>query len=297
MRFFLAVAEREHFTRAAEELHVSQPHLSRSVRELERELGVELIRRTTRSVRVTPAGRVLRDRLSTALCDIDSACAESQAVHAGFRGRLRLGFVGSVTYSWLPLLVRSFRREYPDVEVQIQSEMLTGPQVTALHDDVIDVGIMRTPGDAGLHSVLLAQEPLVVALPSGHLCADADTVDLADLSGERFITYANRAGSTTYRLVLEACLQSGFAPQTALAVDDTHTLISLVAADMGVALVPESATRFAVDGVCYRSIPGQYPHLDLMACWAHHLDESPLVANFVNLCRNLAGSTAAAPGQ
>jgi len=291
MRYFLAVAEREHFTRAAEDLHVSQPHLSRSVRELERELGVELIRRTTRSVRLTPAGQVLLDRLSHALNGIESACAECQAVHDGIRGRLRLGFVGSVTYSWLPLLVRSLRRKYPDVEVQIHSEMLTGPQVAALHDDVLDVGIMRTPADTSLHSVLLAQESLVAALPSGHSSADAETVDLTDLSNERFITYANRAGSTTYRLVLEACLQSGFAPHSALAVDDTHTLVSLVAADMGVALVPESTTRFAVDGVCYRSLRTEHPRLDLVACWTDDLDKSPLVANFVDLCRRLAQPT------
>lgn len=289
MRYFVAVAEREHFTRAAEDLHVSQPHLSRLVRSLEHELGVTLIQRTTRSVQLTPAGRVLRDRLSRALDDIDAACEECRSVHAGFRGRLRLGFVGSVTYSWLPLLVRSFRRKYPDVQVEIFSEMLTGPQVTALHDDAIDVGVMRARADHdNLNELVLAREGLVVALPSEHAQAAADTVDLRELADERFMMYADQAGSTTYRLVLESCLRAGFAPQITQTADDTHTLISLVAANMGVALLPESATTFAVNGVCYRPLGPDYPRLDLVACWSRDISSDPLTRNFVDLCRQLA---------
>lgn len=296
LRYFLAVARLEHFSRAADELHVSQPHLSRLMRAFERELGVELFRRTTRSVALTPAGRVLRDRLARALDDIEAACAEARAVHAGLRGRIRLGFVGSVTYSWLPLLVRSFREAYPDVEVEIHSEMLTGPQVSALREGSLDVGIMRTPGDPSLHNVLLAHEQLVVALPAGHPYAGTEPLDPAVLANDRFINYANRSGSTTRRVVLEACLQAGFAPQTELAVDDTHTLVSLVAAGIGVALVPASTTRFAVDGVCYRSLPDRYPHLDLVACWTEESESSPLVTNFAELCRNVREPAAALPG-
>lgn len=288
LRYFLSVAEREHFTQAAEAMHVSQPHLSRLVRNLEHELGIQLLQRTTRSVRLTVAGEVFRDRVSAGLKEIDSAARDAQAAHAGFRGQLRIGFVGSVTYSWLPLLVRTFRELYQDVTIRIFNDMLTENQVSALHEGVIDVGIMRPPSDADVQKIVLASEELVVALPSDDPHAEHDRVQLDELSSAQFIMYTSEASSAMYRQTLEACFQAGFVPQVALSVGDTHTLISLVAAGMGLALIPKSACSFAVDGVSYRKLEAPQSRIDLLACWEGDLNGKPILANFTRICRQLS---------
>lgn len=285
LRFALTVAEHLHFTRAAEHLHVSQPHLSREIRALEAELEVMLFQRNTRRIQLTDAGQVFVRQLRHVLEDLDAACRAARAVHSGRRGRIRLGFVGSVTYSWLPHLVQRFRSSYPDVDVDIRSEMLTGWQVEALHADRLDAGVLRAPvNDPRIRTTTLATEPMVLALPDNHpLTEHTDAVSLAAARDEQFITYGDTTSSATHTLMLAACLKAGFTPHVGQTVADTHTLVSLVAAGMGVALVPESTTHFAVPGVRYRRLRGHPPHIELALAWTGDLRQRPLLTNFVQL--------------
>lgn len=285
LRYFIAVAEHMHFTKAAEHLHVSQPHLSRAVRALEDELDIVLFQRSTRRIHLTEAGTVFLHQLRHVFDDLDGACRSARAVHTGYRGRLRLGFVGSVTYSWLPRLVRRFRSAYPDVDVDIRSEMLTGWQAEALRADRLDAGVLRTPvQDPDLHTATLAVEPMVLALPANHPLASADTaVPVTALRDERFINYSDTLSSATHRVVLATCLDAGFAPRTTQAVADTHTLVSLVAAGIGVALVPAATQHFAVTGVEYRQLANRPPSIELAVAWLGELEGRPILANFIRL--------------
>lgn len=291
LRYFVALADHQHFTKAAESLHISQPYLSRVVRSLEAELKVKLVDRTTRQVRLTPAGQTFSVRIAHALNEFDLACKEVRDVDAGLAGRLRVGFVGSITYSWLPHLVRTFRRRYPGVEVAITSEMLTGVQDAALRMGHLDVGVMRGPRDPSLESVILAREGLYVAIPTDHRLSRSagEPIDVSELRDERFISYADSAGSTTHRLVVESCMRTGFHPDIGWTVDDTHTLVSLVAAGMGVALTPAATRNFAVEGVSYFPVAeGNAVTMDLLACWTPESADFPLVRNFGRLCEELA---------
>ncbi|MGD8201015.1 LysR family transcriptional regulator [Ornithinimicrobium sp. W1679] len=269
LRCFLAVADTLHFGRAAEQLHLAQPAVSRSVRQLERELGVDLLRRTTRSVSLTPAGEVYAQRARAVTDRLVEAAVAARATADGRSGTLRLGVTGSATYGFLPALARAAATAMPDVSLQVRTEMLTPEQEQALLDDRLDVGVLRLPtASPELDHVVVARERLVVALPADHALAGPgeSAVRLADLSDDAFITYADRTGSVVLRTVLDACQDAGFVPRRTHQVTETSTTVALVAAGLGVALVPESAAALSLDGVVFRAVDSAR-RLDLALAW------------------------------
>ncbi|MGC5584977.1 LysR family transcriptional regulator [Ornithinimicrobium sp. W1665] len=269
LRCFLAVADTLHFGRAAEQLHLAQPAVSRSVRQLERELGVDLLRRTTRSVSLTPAGEVYAQRARAVTDRLVEAAVAARATADGRSGTLRLGVTGSATYGFLPALARAAATAMPDVSLQVRTEMLTPEQEQALLDDRLDVGVLRLPtASPELDHVVVARERLVAALPADHALAGPgeSPVRLADLSDDAFITYADGTGSVVLRTVLDACQDAGFVPRRAHQVTETSTTVALVAAGLGVALVPESAAALSLDGVVFRTVDSAR-RLDLALAW------------------------------
>ncbi|HEU4850379.1 MAG TPA: LysR substrate-binding domain-containing protein [Terrimesophilobacter sp.] len=290
LRCFVAVSRHLHFTKAAAELNIAQPHLSREIQRLERELEVTLFRRSTREVQLTEAGHAFLDRVENVFHEMEQAAAVARSVHTGQEGRIVVAFAGSTTYSWLPYLIRAYRARYPRVEVEILSEVLTGTQIELLDSGRIDLGLNRPPIDnAGIDTMVLDNEPLMVAVPSAHdLAVSGAKVPIRSLRSERFITYLNTV-STTQQAALKTCLDAGFVPNTVQAVGDTHSLISLVAAGMGIALVPRSAQYFSVAGVSFLPLTQESTRIQLLLTWRKSTVR-PVVRNFVELVRELAAT-------
>ena len=251
LRYFVAVAEECHFVRAAQRLHIAQPPLSQQIKQLEAELGVQLLTRSTRRVDLTPAGAQYLARARSILANVDAARDEAQLIRDGRMGRVTIGFTGSATYELLPGLSRMLRTELPGLELDLRGELLTPTQVAGLVDGTLDIGFLRPPvqvPEVEVHP--LRREPLVVVLPETHVQAGQAQVVLADLAEEPFITYPSQHRSVVHDAVLDACQTAGFTPR-ATEVAEPSTLVSFVAAGLGVALVPESVQHLRITGaVC-----------------------------------------------
>jgi len=289
LRYYVAVAEECHFGRAAERLHIAQPPLSQQIRQLEAELGVQLLTRSTRRVELTPAGARYLERARTILAGVDAAGEEAALVAEGRIGRVAIGFTGSATYELLPSLSRRLRLQSPSLELDLRGELLTPSQVTGLLDRTLDVGFLRPPvrvPEIDLHP--LRREPLVVVLPESHPQAARTQVRLRDLAEEPFISYPSQHRSVVHDAVLDACQAAGFTPQ-ATEVAETSTLVSFVAAGLGVALVPASVQHLRITGSVYRPLTGAPPMVEL-AVATRQGDTSPAVRRVLELARDLIDS-------
>ncbi|MBS9376161.1 HTH-type transcriptional regulator BenM [Rhodococcus sp. B50] len=287
MKYFTAVVEEGSFTRAATRLSMAQSPLSHQIRALEREIGVQLLERTTRSIALTEAGRVFYDRCVAMLDAAEDAAESARKADRGEMGALSLGFTGSATYDLMPNLVRAYRERNPLVELTLRSEMLTPAQVDALLDGTLSVGLLRPPVKSpGIVVELLRHEALLVALPVQHPRATATTLDLRDLAEEAFIGYCP---STLHDTLITACEQVGFAPDIRQQVAETSTLIALVAAGLGVALVPESVRHLRMNGVTYR--PLRTPRVSVPLALAYREDAiGPLIRRYLDTVRTVLRS-------
>ena len=206
LRYFVAVAEERHFGRAATRLHMAQPPLSQQIRNLETELGVVLLRRTTRRVDLTAAGETYLVRAREILASVDEAGAEAGRVAEGLVGRVVIGCVGSATYSVLPALARTLRKELPGIDFAFRGEMLEPDQVAALLAGRIDLALLRPPvDDATLRLTTLRREPLIVALPQAHPLAARERLRVADLRDEELIVHVGQGRSVMHGLVTSLC--------------------------------------------------------------------------------------------
>lgn len=284
LRYFVAVAEECHFGRAAQRLHMAQPPLSQQIRQLEKEIGVELLHRTTRKVSLTPAGERYLERAREILASVDQAGHEAARVDAGEVGRVAIGFIGSATYALLPTLARELRDALPGIEFEFTGEMLTPAQVAALHDGFIDVALMRTPVQDELVDVeVVRREPLVVALPESHPLAERETVRFRDLKAEPFVTYPSEHRSVLHDAVLAAAQRAGFQPRRVAQVAETSTMIVFVAAGLGVAVVPQTVTALQLSGVVFRPLAGS-ESVEL-AIGTHRARRTPAVEQVLDVLR------------
>lgn len=282
LRYFVAVADHRHFGRAAEHLHISQPPLSQQIRQLERELGTRLLARTTRRVDLTEAGRAFYDDAVRVLADVDAAAARVRALGEGLTGRLRIGFTGSASYRQLPQVAQLQRVHLPDVELQLFSEMLTPAQEQALTERRLDIGVLRPPlGTRGLATRTISVEPLTLAVPAGHRLATAAEPGLADLTGEVLLTYPGRARSVVRAAVEQELRRAGAVVARTQEVEQTSSMMALVGAGLGVALVPESVRALHLDGVVHRDIAGA-PTVELALAWRED-DTSAATRRFVRM--------------
>lgn len=277
LRYFVAVAEERHFGRAAERLHMAQPPLSQQIRQLEDELGLSLLTRTTRRVDLTAAGETYLERARDILRAVDEAGEEAGRIAAGRAGRLRVGCVGSATYSLLPALARTLRSELPEVEFSFRGEMLSPDQAAALHDDQLDLGLMRPLADAaGLEVTDVRRERLLVAVPSEHRLAARRRLRVTDLVGEGLVMHAGGGRSAMHGTVEALFAAVGAEPQVSHQVAETSTLVTFVAAGLGLAVVPEPTAALAVPGLVYVPLAGS-SGVDLVAA-TRAGDENPVLA-------------------
>ncbi|MEU1520128.1 LysR substrate-binding domain-containing protein [Streptomyces sp. NPDC005811] len=282
LRYFLAVAETRHFGKAAEALHMAQPPLSQAIRRLESELGVELFTRTTRQVALTGAGEVFRTDVERILKAVDEAAARVGRFASGVEGVLRVGLTGSASYRQLPALARLLKREMPHVMMEVHTEMLTPAQELGLIERRLDVGLLRPPTrQEGIEHCLLANEPLVVAVPEEHWLAEAETVRVEQLRHEAFIMYGAALGSVVNDAVVRSCLASGFYPHCAYEVTETSAALALVAAGLGIAVLPDSIRSAPREGVLCKEVDDALS-VPLVLAWRTN-DESPLLRNLLGV--------------
>ncbi len=254
-RYFVAVAEELHFARAAERLGIAQPALSQQIRSLEERMGVRLFDRAHRRVELTEAGAVFLVEVRVALESAEKAVRVAQDVARGASGTIDIGFVGSIMYEpRFPVLLKDYRDARPDVRLLLHemAPLLQIEQVAARH---LDIAIVRSPLPAvlpeGLESFVLASQRLVVVLPRDHRLAEAQDLQLADLSGDSFLSFDDPPGVGLGHAVLSLCREAGFEPDICLRVSEIGTLISLVAAGHGVSLMPATVAHLQLPGVRY----------------------------------------------
>ncbi len=251
LRYFVVLAEELHFGRAADVLHMAQPALSQQIRLLEKETGADLFERTTRRVSLTHAGRTLYPRAAELLRDADEL-ERLMAEHAdGNAGILRIGFVDSSSYAVMPQFLRSYRERWPEVRFELHS-MSSEAQSHALPNGQIDIGIARTKGDERLlsHTEIL-EEDLVVAVGADHELASQPRLRLADLAGESFISFS-RTSSPALTSELRSMLEAeGAHYDPIIEAEEYTTIIGLVSAGEGIAVVPATVRSFQPTGVVY----------------------------------------------
>ena len=284
LRYFIAVAEELHFGRAAARLHMAQPPLSQQIRQLEEELGFQLFHRTKRSVQLTEAGAVFLAECQRIVQQLEQAVQLGQQVSRGERGQLVLGFVSSAAYSVLPTLLQTFRAAAPEVSLELH-ELTTDQQVQWLRDRRMDVGLVRPPIDEPNFCLMpLFEEPLVVALPQPHPLAQQPVVSLQDLAGKPFILFPRPLAPGLYDQIISLCQQGGFSPTIVQEAIQMQTIISLVAADMGLAIVPLSLQNLQRTGVVYRELKEPTPKAAI-ALLTRQSDPSPTVQRFLAIAQ------------
>lgn len=253
LQYFLVVADELHFGRAAEMLNMSQPPLTVAIKKLERELSVQLFERTTRSVKLTSAGQLFRDSLAPVLADLDRVVAEVSEVNTGLRGKVSVGFVSSASYTVIPEAVALFRARRPQVELLLRP-VTTDEQVDLLVEGNLDVGILRDPTRLpGMDMEQIHTEPLVLALPASHPLTNLDVVAVEDIAGEDFVLYPYKHMSGFFSVVHS--LFDGYEqPRIVEQAIHQETILGLVAAGLGMSILPESVSRFQMPSVSFRPI-------------------------------------------
>ena len=286
LRYFVAVAEELHFGHAAKRLHMTQPPLSQQIQALEDELGVQLLARTKRKVELTPAGAMFLDEARLTLQQADRAQRIAIEAARGVRGRVRVGFVTSASFSILPSVVRRFRMENALIDLEL-FEMTPSQQLHALEHKEIDIGILRPPvGDTCLQIDTVLEEPLVLALPSDHRMADQKTVELKSLAEEAFILFPRQHGPGIYDVIMKACHDVGFTPQVSYSPDKMQTLLTYVASGLGISLVPQSLSGFHRDSIVYRPIREKGYRVEL-AILQRRDDHNAALQNLCALCADV----------
>jgi DNA-binding transcriptional LysR family regulator len=282
LRYFVAIAEALSFRQAADRLGVAQPALSQQVRQLESELGVLLFDRTRRRVRLTQAGEVFADRARTLLSGAEEAAEAAREAGRGQTGRLSIGVVTSALYGVFPDVVRVFRNRYPKVHIDLH-ELPVAHQAEWLRNGRIDASFLRPPIDSqGLVVQGIAEEPWVAAAPANHPLAGRRRVPLKALAGEPFVIFPRNLAPNLYDQLIAICQEAGFSPQISIEAQ-MQTIVNLVAAGLGIALVPGSLVNLRRKGLVYRALAGPTPPKVALAVAWRADDANPVLRNFLEV--------------
>ena len=278
---FTVLAEELHFGRAAARLGIAQPPLSQQLRRLEEKVGYPLLTRAAGGVALTPSGEELLPAARRTLADLADALTTARAVGDGRAGTIRIGFAASLALTVLPTLLRHFRERFADVHLHIQ-EMTTAPQITALHNRDIDVGLMREPSpDPALDFKVIMTEPFVVVLPAGHPLASLRRVPLDQLADAQFTLLPRHVGPRLYDQIIGLCAEAGFTPDIAQHAVEWQTVCGLVGAGLGVSIAPASTRRIRLRGVAFRPIESSATRTSVIAAWRRD-NRNPLIAHLLH---------------
>ena len=269
IRYFLAVAQERHFTRAAAKVGIGQPPLSQQIKDLEGEVGAALFHRLAHGAELTEAGQAFLAGVKEMPLIAQRATMAARRAARGELGSLRLGFTSTATFNVVvPSAIRSFRRAYPEIYLTLE-EANTTRLVTGLREGTLDAVFLRpgTPDTGELQLRRLSEEPMVVALPKRHSAAGQQEIDLAMLKHDPFLLFPREVAPTVYDTVVDACRKAGFEPIVGTA-------------ELGVSIVPASMTQVRVTGIAYRRIAGQSPTTRLALAYRRG-ETSPVVRNFI----------------
>ena len=288
LRYFVAAAEELSFRRAAERLHVAQPALSVQIKQLEEEVGAILLDRDRHHVALTAAGKVFLDHSRRVLRAADEAVRSAVRAARGETGRLAIGFIAQLSYEWLPNVLRSFRRRYPDVEISL-TELTPTRQIEELENRQIDLGIIGLglpyPHEE-LEVAVMSEEGLVVALPLEHPLAHRRKLALKELAKESFIFTARQDAPAFSPWLLALCREAGFEPKVALETDRSPSALNYVAAGFGVAMFPAQIGRMTMPSVRFVPLDEKSPKYQLCAAWRRD-NESPALERFLTAARSV----------
>lgn len=269
LSYFVAVAETLHFRKAAERLRIAQPALSLQIRRLEEDLGCQLLQRDRRRVELTPAGLALLDVGRRALGQMAHAAEAARRTAANQSSLLRIGFLSPAAFAVVPDLLRRVRLAHPGIHVALRE----GDSVTLLEEvrlGILDIAFVRGPVTwQGVRIDTLSREPLVLVLPSGHRLARRARVPLAQVADEPFIGFPRDTAPSLHDAITGMCEESGFSPNFVADATEWYTIVSLVAAEIGVTLLPKSIRTFQRRGAVYRSVAGQQRHVELAVVRRH----------------------------
>ncbi|MDH2346148.1 MULTISPECIES: LysR family transcriptional regulator [unclassified Bradyrhizobium] len=292
LRYFVAVAEEQNFRRAADRLDIAQPPLSRHIAQLEKEVGTLLFDRSHSQIRLTQAGEKLLEGARNLFAQLDRALDEVRRIGSGSQGILRIAFVGSSTHGVLPSLIKSYRAQFPNVDLGL-SAMNNASLTLALIQREIDVAIARPSiDDKEVKSEFLHREPLILALPDNAKANSQTMPRLADLHQESFILYPANPRPSFADHILGICRDAGIADPKSVMAMDYQTAISLVSVGVGVSIVPESVSTSPRAGVSYRKYEGPNPSTDLSVNYRRD-NHSPHLRGFLEVARRYAKESAA----
>jgi len=280
LRQFVAVADARSFRGAAERLFMAQPPLSVAIRKLEEEIGVPLFDRGSRGVRLTAAGQAAYDAALKCLRDAEEVASAARAVAKGEAGRLRIAFIGSVTFGLMPRLLQAFSRRYPNVRLELR-EATNLEALTAVESGAMDLGFVRVPAirPADVALQVIVQDVFCVALPAGHPLTGKKTLSLKELADEPLIGYTpSQVGGGLHGAVAQLFVHAGIAPRVAQEAVQVQTVIGLVESGLGVALVPSVNAPHASKGVAFRPLRGLPRDAVIGIALAHHAREESVVA-------------------
>jgi DNA-binding transcriptional LysR family regulator len=282
IRYFLAVAEERNFTRAAARVGIGQPPLSQQIKDLEAEVGAPLFHRIPQGAELTEAGRAFLENVRVIPMQAERAVQAAQRAARGESGSLRVGFTGSAPFNpVVTAAIRSFRRAYPDVNLTLD-ELNTTRLVASLRDGQLDAVFLRSESAGGddLQTRRLSEEPMLVVLPRRHPAAASRKIDLRQLRNDPFILTPRAIGPTLFDTIIAACRQAGFQPILGQPAPQIASVINLVAAELGVSLVPASMRQLQVTGVVYREVQGKVPMAPLALAYRRG-ETSTIVRNFI----------------
>ena len=281
LRYFIAVAEELHFGRAAARLNISQPPLSQQIQILEQQIGARLFARTNRSVSLTAAGRQFLADSRHILSLVDDAAARASRLHHGETGELHIGFTSSAPFiKAVSDTLSTFRRRYPDVHIQTR-ETNTREQIVPLNEGALDLGLMRNtqlPETLVWERVL--REPLLAMVPRDHPLASQPRVSLRELAREPFVFFDPHVGTGLYDDILGLLRRYDLTPTIAQEVGEAMTIIGLVAAGLGVSILPASFRRVQLSEMCWLPIEEQDAVSEMWLVWSKHREQGQAARRF-----------------
>jgi len=288
LRYFQAVARELHFGRAAARLYVAQPALSRQVKQLEEEVGTPLLRRTQRTVELLPAGRVFLERVDLILEEIERAALDARRTSAGEFGKLAIGFIHSSTYGLLPSILERFRQLFPDVQLDLH-EMTIVEQHVALASGAIDVGLLRPqPGPGGLDFEVILEDRFFVVVHSKHPLASRKSVSLKALAGEPVVAFPHSGYTLFNSRMMAMCAEAGFAPKIVQYAEQIHTVVGLVGAGIGIAIVPGTARNLNSRNVHFLEIVDRPEPVHVAVGWLRGKKDAPAILAFRRVAAEVA---------
>jgi len=291
LRYFIAVAEELHFGRAADQLGISQPPLSQQIQALERELGARLFERTNRRVALSEAGRLFLEQARQVLAQVDKAADVARRAQLGELGEMKIGFTSSAPFnSTIPKAIHAFRQSFPSVHLNL-AEMSSQQVSDALVDESIEIGIMRPlPLPDSLQVTELFSDRLVAVVSATHPLAHSEGPGLymAQLASEPFVFFPRSYGSGLYAQLLSLAREAGFSPHFSQEAGEAMTIIGLVAAGLGVSVLPDAYQSMRIDGVVYRPLLDEQA---VSAVWLVQRRQPPsaMAEAFVELLTRTAG--------